>query len=72
MPTVWWQADAANLRRGVSIAGRSGTGLALDGAAIRTYDPWQDRWAPAVAAKGEVTLPEFSRSLIVRIDWAAK
>jgi len=74
-PENTWQAELAEGKPPRRISGaaiRLPDGLALDGAAIRTYDPWQDRWAPAVAAKGEVTLPEFSRSLIVRIDWAAK
>jgi hypothetical protein len=41
----------------------------LEGARLRTYDPWQDRWAPATAAGGRVALPAFTRSLVVRIDF---
>ncbi|MBE3123432.1 MAG: hypothetical protein IMZ65_01360, partial [Planctomycetes bacterium] len=45
---------------------------ALDAATVRTYDPWTDRWAPARVSGGEVALPEFARSIVVRIDWPAR
>ena len=35
---------------------------------VRTYDPWQDKWVPAIVKNGEVALPEFSRSLVIRVD----
>ena len=37
----------------------------------RTYDPWLDEWKPARLEQGEVALPEFSRSLVVRIEYPA-
>ncbi|MBM4017957.1 MAG: hypothetical protein FJ288_06445 [Planctomycetes bacterium] len=66
-----WQAELAEGKPPRRIAGQSlrlPDGLATDGAAVRTYDPWQDRWAPARVEQGRVALPEFSRSLVVRID----
>jgi len=74
-PENTWQAELAEgkpPRLISSVSLRLPDGLALDGATLRTYDPWKDRWAPAAATKGEVALPEFSRSIVVRIDWAAR
>jgi len=34
----------------------------------RTYDPWQDEWADAAVRDGAISLPPFSRSIVVRID----
>jgi hypothetical protein len=42
---------------------------ALKGAktkSVRVYDPWTDKWANAKIDKGKVTLPEFSRSVVIR------
>ena len=36
------------------------------GAKIRCYDPWKDQWGETEAASGVLTLPSFSRSLVVR------
>ena len=54
--------EAASLELPAGLAG-------LEAARIRTYDPWQDRWAPATAVGGRVPLPAFTRSLVVRIDY---
>jgi len=42
---------------------------ALEAAAVCTYDPWTDRWAPAQVAAGKGALPPLKRSLVVRIDF---
>ena len=42
----------------------------LRGATVRTYDPWRDAWAPAKVDGGRLALPDFERSLVVRIDLA--
>ncbi len=34
----------------------------------RVYDPWADRWSEATCQGGTVTLPEFTRSIVVRIE----
>jgi len=73
-PENTWQAELAEGKPPRRISGASlrlPDGLALDGETLRTYDPWQDRWTPAAASKGEVALPEFSRSILLRIDRAA-
>jgi hypothetical protein len=72
-PQNTWQTELAEDKPPRRIAGASlrlPDGLALDRATVRAYDPWQDRWSPARVQKGEVALPEFSRSLAVRIDLA--
>jgi hypothetical protein len=43
-------------------------GVALAGRTARAYDPWSDRWSPAAVDKSSVVLPEFRRSVIVRIE----
>ncbi len=37
----------------------------------RVYDPWSGQWSEAVLKEGRLKLPEFSRSLVVRIESGA-
>lgn len=37
------------------------------GRPIRVYDPWNDSWQEIKAENGKVVLPDFSRSLVLRI-----
>ncbi|MGB2820438.1 MAG: hypothetical protein WBF17_05620 [Phycisphaerae bacterium] len=39
----------------------------LAGGAARAYDPWANRWSKAQVEGGRIVLPEFSRSIVVRI-----
>jgi hypothetical protein len=34
----------------------------------RLYDPWQDRWSQARLRSGRLTLPPFSRSIVIRVS----
>jgi hypothetical protein len=43
------------------------TGLNNSHGEITTYDPWQDRWENAVTEGLKISLPDFKRSLVVRI-----
>ena len=36
-------------------------------ASVRIYDPWSNRWSTAKLKHGKVTLPPFSRSIVVRM-----
>ncbi len=36
-------------------------------APARVYDPWADRWSEAKVRNGRVKLPEFSRSVVIRL-----
>ena len=31
------------------------------------YDPWQDKWSAAELSETKVALPDFRRSLVVRV-----
>jgi hypothetical protein len=44
-----------------ALAAKSGEGI------VQTYDPWKDLWADARTEGSTLTLPAFSRSLVVRI-----
>jgi hypothetical protein len=35
---------------------------------VRVYDPWTNRWSNAKLKKGKLELPEFSRSIVVRMS----
>jgi len=39
----------------------------LKGAQVRTYDPWENRWSEAKTEGGSVALPDFKRSIVIRI-----
>ena len=68
-----WQTELADGQPPETIAGASlalPEGLpTLDGARVRTYDPWANQWAPAKVAAGRVALPPLTRSLVVRMDF---
>ena len=34
----------------------------------RVYDPWTDHWSSAELKDGRVVLPEFTRSIVVRME----
>jgi hypothetical protein len=34
---------------------------------IAIYDPWQDKWENVMPENMKISLPEFKRSLVVRI-----
>jgi len=38
--------------------------------AARAYDPWKDSWSSVEVESGEVSLPPFERSIVVRLDLA--
>ena len=71
-PKNTWRAELAD---GIAPERISGEALelpkdlpSLRGATVRTYDPWRDVWSPAKADGGRVALPDFERSVVVRID----
>jgi hypothetical protein len=37
---------------------------------VRVYDPWTDRWSDGKVRNGQVALPEFSRSTVIRMALA--
>ena len=68
-----WQTELADGKppetvRGAALALPAGL-PSLEGATVRTYDPWSNQWATAQVTDGRVRLPAFTRSLVVRIDY---
>lgn len=43
-------------------------GVPLAGGTAKTYDPWSDRWSAAAVEGTAVVLPEFRRSVVVKIE----
>jgi hypothetical protein len=66
-----WQSELRDGVAPVTVAGYqldlTDTGLNNSHGEITTYDPWQDRWENAVTEGLKISLPDFKRSLVVRI-----
>jgi len=43
------------------------TGIDVADDTLEIYDPWQDRWTKIIPEGSEIMLPDFKRSLVVRI-----
>jgi len=59
--------EKPELLRGVTVD----FSAALSGKAprsVRIYDPWANRWSNGKLKKGKLELPEFSRSIVVRMS----
>ena len=81
--TLIWCRDAANtweseLRDGVAPQPVTGVSLDLspycsanDDLKVEFYDPWTNTWRKGRSTDRRVTLPEFTRSLVVRITHAS-
>ncbi len=76
--TLVWARDARNsweaeLREGKAPEPVRGAVLDLGGSVegsprVRIYDPWAGRWSDGRLAAGKVELPEFTRSIVVRLE----
>ena len=44
------------------------TPLKLSSTRARVYDPWQNKWTPAAVNAGQLHLPDFARSVVVRLE----
>jgi hypothetical protein len=38
------------------------------GRRVRVYDPWADKWSDGKVRNGQIALPEFSRSIVVKVE----
>jgi hypothetical protein len=66
-----WEAELAQGRAPEELKDLElalGATVPLDGAKVRSYDPWANRWSDAAVAGGTVRLPAFSRSIVVRVE----
>ena len=41
-------------------------------ASARTYDPWKNKWSSARLSSNSMTLPSFSRSVVIRLGVRGK
>ena len=44
-------------------------GRDMNKAEVRFYDPWTDRWSKGKVKDGRLNLPEFKRSIVVRVGY---
>jgi len=70
-PQNTWQSELERGQTPETLTDQSlDLGPALHGAnpaSVRIYDPWQDRWSDGALHDGKLTLPAFSRSIVVRV-----
>jgi hypothetical protein len=45
------------------------SGKDLNNADVSFYDPWKNKWEPGKAEDNKISLPDFTRSLVVRIRY---
>ena len=73
-PQNTWESELARGQAPETLGGQTlDLGPAPPGAGaahVRIYDPWQDRWSDGALQNGKLTLPAFSRSIVVRIALA--
>lgn len=66
-----WQAELAQQRTPATVQGAQIDLAPLTTSApprdVEVFDPWKNTWAHAKPVDGRVTLPAFSRSLVIRI-----
>lgn len=67
-----WQTELADRKKPDRLTGRSirlpdGI-IPQDASHARIYDPWTDAWSEGQIAGGELPLPPFTRSIVVRIE----
>jgi hypothetical protein len=71
-----WQSELVDGRPPETLKGQTldltDCGLDLQTAQIRLYNPWTDQWTPAQANQNRLPLPDFTRSLVVRIETPPK
>ena len=67
-----WESELKNGEKPEQLRGMTvDFGPVLTGKAprsVRIYDPWANRWSNTKLKKGELELPEFSRSIVVRMS----
>jgi hypothetical protein len=67
-----WESELKNGEKPDVLTGVSvDLGKALAGRRVqsaRVYDPWANRWSEAKVRDGKITLPAFSRSIVIRLD----
>jgi hypothetical protein len=52
-----------------AIISMSAIGGDLKGADVSFYDPWSDRWTRGVVDGGRIALPDFTRSIVIKMRY---
>lgn len=70
--TLLWLRDKQNnwmteLRDGQAPETLHGLTMEVSGKTVRAYDPWKNQWTTLPASQGKITLPDFSRSLVLQV-----
>jgi len=67
-----WESELKNGERPEQLSGVNvDLGSLLQGRrpkSVQIYDPWSGRWSEAKLRKGEIGLPPFSRSVVIRLS----
>ena len=68
-----WQTELAEGKTPAvvnnAIISLPGSGDNLNKAAVSFYDPWKNKWVQGKAEENRISLPDFSRSLVVRMRY---
>jgi hypothetical protein len=66
-----WESELQNGEKPEAIKGAAvSLAAALEGRTVRSvriYDPWTNRWSDGKVRDDQVALPEFSRSIVIKI-----
>jgi hypothetical protein len=75
--TLIWVRDAGSdwrteIADGRAAAVRRGARVRVSGSGeVRVYDPWRNVWSRGAVGEGMIALPEFQRSLVIRVRRSA-
>ncbi|MHC4146195.1 MAG: family 16 glycosylhydrolase, partial [Planctomycetota bacterium] len=68
-----WKTELAEGKPPVVIEGAvvslTDAGKELNGAAVGFYDPWSNRWTQVAVKENRVSLPDFTRSIVVKMEY---
>jgi hypothetical protein len=67
-----WESELRDHQPPVTISGvqidLEEAGISDAAGDVKIYDPWRDKWEGSKVKKGKVLLPEFKRSLVLKIE----
>ncbi|TKJ38212.1 MAG: hypothetical protein CEE38_05485 [Planctomycetes bacterium B3_Pla] len=68
-----WKTELAEGKPPVVVEGAiislADVGKELNGAAVDFYDPWSNRWTQVAVKENRVSLPDFTRSIVVKMEY---
>jgi hypothetical protein len=64
-----WKTEFAQGQPARTVSGRQLKAILKNARKVSFYDPWKNRWSKGkISANGTIELPEFQRSLIVKLE----